>query len=325
MTVSRVINRHGSVSEEKRRRVEQAIALLGYVPNRAARELAAARHSRIALVHDNPSANWLSEVLVACLEQASRSDAELLLERCDDRADVKTLVDHLIAHRVDGVILPTPLCDDAKVLAAVVDAGLPMVQIAPGSPAQGADAVGIDEYRAAFDMTLHLVGKGHRRIGFITGNPDQTCNALRLAGYEAALAEAGIAPDARLIAGGDYSYRSGLAAAEQLLGREDRPTALFASNDDMAAATVATANRMGLDVPGDLSVCGFDDTAIATMIWPQLSTVRQPIGAIASHATLLLIDAIRCKQEDQPRAVQHMILPYEIVERDSVKPLPGQG
>lgn len=318
MTVSRVVNKEANVVPATRARVEAAIARIGYVPNQAARALAGARQCRIALLHDNPSATWLSELLVGCLAQASESDAQLLVERSDRPGSPAQLAAHLVSHRVDGVILPPPLCDDAGLLAALAQAGLAMVQVATGRPAAIADAVAIDDHAAARDMTRSMIALGHRRIGFIAGNPNQTASELRQAGYVSALAEAGIACDPALIVAGDFSYRSGLTAANALLELPDRPTAIFASNDDMAAAVVAMAHRRRLDVPGDLSVCGFDDTALSTTIWPELTTVHQPIGEMARAATRLVIEAVHALHEAAPRAVRHVCLPSGIVTRHSV-------
>jgi len=321
MTVSRVVNGESNVVAATREVVERAIARLGYVPNQAARALAGGRQSRIALLHDNPSAQWLSEVLVACLEQASAIGAQLLVERCEDHARFDRLVGHLVASRVDGVILPPPLGDNPEMLAALVKAGVPLVQIASGDATSNADSVGIDDCAAALAMTRRLIARGHRRIGFVVGGSGHTSSALRRDGYETALNEAGLAVDPALIVTGDFSYRSGLAATDTLLALAERPSAIFASNDDMAAAAISCAHRHGLDVPGDISICGFDDTAIATMIWPPLTTVRQPIGDMARQATELLGQAIRARQAGIARAVRHTCLPFELVERDSVADL----
>ena len=225
-----------------------------------------------------------------------------------------------MSHRIDGATLPPPLADDLRLLDALDRAGIVRVQLAPGIAAPTADAVGIDDRAAAREMARHLIALGHRRIGFITGDDALAASPLRLEGYRAALDEAGIPVDPAFVAAGDFSYRSGFEAAMRLLGLPDRPTAIFAANDDMAAAVVAAAHRQRLDVPHDVSVCGFDDTAMATMIWPQLTTVRQPIAAIAATATLLLIDALRSKAAGEPRAPHHRLLPFTLVTRESDGP-----
>ena len=319
MTVSRVVNRDSRVLPATRDRVEQAIAALGYVPNPAARSLAGRKQCRIALLHSNPSAAYLSEFLVGSLAGAAAADAQLVVELWNGAEVPATLARRLKDSRIDAVLLPPPLCDDALLIAALAGAGLPMAQIATGQPCPRSLAVTIDDADAARAMTAHLIALGHRRIGFIVGSPDQTASALRLAGYRRALAEAGIAADEHLIVAGDFSYRSGLDAAETLLAQANRPTAIFASNDDMAAAVVAVAHRRHLDVPGALSVCGFDDSAMATTIWPELTTVRQPIAEMARRATLMLGEAVRASPGSQP-APRCERLDFELVRRASDAP-----
>jgi len=131
-------------------------------------------------------------------------------------------------------------------------------------------------------MTAYLLELGHTRIAFIKGHPNQTASARRFEGYQAAMQEAGIPPDQNLIQQGYFTYRSGLEATEKLLARKKPATAIFASNDDMAAAAISVAHRRGLDVPRDLSVVGFDDTPTATTVWPELTTIRQPIAAMGT-------------------------------------------
>ncbi len=319
MTASRVVNREANVLPATREKVEQAIAALGYVPNAAARNLASGKQCRIALLHSNPSSAYLSEFLMGSLAQASVVNAQLVVEYCEDTDTADTLVDKLRSHRVDAVLLPPPLSDDSALVESLHAQGLPVAQIATGEPQAFAHAVSIDDEAAAHAMAKHLVSLGHSRIGFITGDSNQTASALRLKGYESALREAGLDVDRVLIRKGDFSYRSGLAASEKLLARPSRPTAIFASNDDMAAAAVATAHRHGLNVPADVSICGFDDTAMATTIWPELTTVRQPVAEMARTATALLEEAVRNRSGEQSKP-RHIVLDYAIVHRDSDGP-----
>jgi LacI family transcriptional regulator len=202
-------------------------------------------------------------------------------------------------------------------LDALTEAGVPTVVVATGSPPSGSAAVTIDDFEAARAMTEHLVKLGHSRIGFIIGNPNQTASELRHQGYLAALADAGLAADESLVVGGLFTYRSGLDGAEQLLDAKDPPTAIFASNDDMAAATVAVAHRRGLDVPGDLTVCGFDDSALATTIWPELTTIHQPIADMSRAAVELLVSAISHRRGGGKDANSHVVLDYTLVRRQS--------
>jgi LacI family transcriptional regulator len=318
MTVSRVVNGGQGVASDTRARVMTAIDALGYVPNLAARSLAGGRQDRFALLYDNPSAAWLSELLVGCLAQATDLNALLMVERCEAEIAPSDIVRRLTCHRIDGVILPPPLCDDPALLTALNDASMPMVQVATGHPSALASSVAIDDEAAAYQLTGHLIALGHRRIGHVSGNANQTASPLRRVGFERALAEAGIALDPELVVAGDFSWRSGFTAAEALLSRTDAPTAIFAGNDDMAAGVIAAAHRLGRDVPRDLSVSGFDDSAIATSVWPELTTIRQPLGAMARRAIALLSQA-RTGQADTWKR-RHECYAFELVERGSVGP-----
>jgi len=317
MTVSRVINGEASVTDTTRAKVQDAIRRLGYVPNPAARSLAGGRQSRLALLYSNPSAAYLSEFLVGTLQEAGASDAQLVVEHCTGEECAEVLAARLEAHRVDAVLLPPPLCDDVALLEVLRARGLPLVQIATGRPADFAQAVTIDDERAAHAMASHLIARGHQRIAFIAGDANQTASALRRRGYERALREAGLAVDPALVVEGDFTYRSGLAAAEALLGQVPAPTAIFASNDDMAAAASAVAHRRGLAVPRQVAIVGYDDTPIATTVWPELTTIRQPIQDMARLGTRLLIAAIQATRLGQAAPARHECLDFELVLRES--------
>lgn len=193
--------------------------------------------------------------------------------------------------------------------------------MATGRAPDWALSVSIDDRRAAYDMTRHLGALGHTRIGFITGDPKQTASGERLAGYRAALADMGLAFLPERVGAGLFTYRSGLEAAERLLGLHEPPTAIFASNDDMAAAAVAIAHRKGLDVPGDLTVCGFDDTVLATTIWPELTTIRQPVTEMSRTAIELLVREIRMRNaNDSSVDHPHVLADYALIRRQSDAP-----
>jgi LacI family transcriptional regulator len=317
MTVSRVINADANVRDSTREAVNAAIAQLSYAPNPAARSLAGAAQLRIALLYSNPSASYLSEFLVGSLDSAGRSDIQLIVEKCEIGDHEIEVAERLVRSGIDGVVLPPPLCDSRGVLDVLLGADIPTVVVATGrAPAQAA-SVSIDDFAAAKAMTEHLLSLGHARVGFIVGNPNQTASAERLEGYRAALIERGIAADDALVAAGLFTYRSGLDAAEHLLDAADPPSAIFASNDDMAAATVAVAHRRGLDVPGDLTVCGFDDSALATTIWPELTTIHQPIADMSRAAVELLVGIVRAARSGKADETRHMLLDYTLIRRQS--------
>jgi LacI family transcriptional regulator len=269
------------------------------------------------LIYSNPSAAYLSELLVGTLAEASAGNVQLIVEHWGENDTIDHLIGRLNAHRVEAVLLPAPLCEEPSLLDALQAEAIQIAQVATGKPSPFAHAVTIDDVGAAKTITAYLVSLGHRRIGFIRGNPAQFQSELRQAGYEQALREAGLAVDSALIEPGDFTYRSGLIAAENLLSLEQAPTAIFASNDDMAAAVVSAAHRRHLEVPGDLSICGFDDTMMATTVWPELTTIRQPIAEMARAATSLLARAVRSRIDGNPFEPHHQQLDYALVERGS--------
>ena len=265
----------------------------------------------------------MSELLIGCLAGVRSSEAQLLIEAFAGGEAVAPLIARLRLHRVDGVLLPALLCDDAALVGALVAAGFAVVRVAATCAMAGAAAVGIDDEGAAFAITDHLVRLGHRRVGCIAGPADHTVSALRLAGYRRALAGAGIGFDSEAVVAGAFTYRSGLVAAEALLRLPGRPTAIFACNDDMAAAAIAVAHRCHLDVPADLSVCGFDDSAMARTIWPEISTIRQPAAAMAERAALLLVEQVRARRRGGQAEFPQLRLDFELVKRGSEGPPRG--
>jgi LacI family transcriptional regulator len=317
MTVSRVVNNENSVRAVTRERVAAAIGRLNYSPNLAARSLAGAKEIRIALLYSNPSANYLSELLVGSLDCASRANVQLIVQKCEVGDREVDVAQKLVDAGIDGFVLSSPLCDSPGLIRAIVAADLPAVAVGSGAPSPAFLAVSIDEFAAARAMTRHILALGHRRIGFIMGDPAQSESWRRLEGYRAALSEAGLAAGDHLVARGQFTYKSGLAATEALLEGDEPPTAIFASNDDMAAAAVSVAHRQALEVPADLTVCGFDDTSLATAIWPELTTIRQPVAAMAGAGIELLIDEIRSRRDGGPACAPHVELEYRLVRRES--------
>ena len=322
MTVSRVVNREMNVRPETKQRVDAALASLHYRPNHAARHLAGARQLRIGVLYSNPSAGYLNEFLVGLLNKAFPAHLQLVVQKCDAEHHGRDMVERLLANGVDGLILPPPFCDSLPLIDQIVAGKVPAVAVASGRPDARLCAVSIDDRRAAHEMTTYLLGQGHRRIGFIVGHPNQTASESRLGGFRDAMAQAGLPVDEGLVVPGMFTYRSGLEAAQALLSQTPRPSAVFASNDDMAAATVAIAHRMKLEVPGDLTVVGFDDAALATTIWPELTTVRQPIVAMAEAAIDLLVRQIPASGDGAASDCEHVLMDFSLVHRQSDAP-PG--
>ena len=325
MTVSRVVNGGANVRESTRIAVLEAIERLKYWPNTAARSLAAGEATQIGLLYANPSAAYLSQFLIGALAGARRAGCHLVLEACEgESADEQAEATRSFANTaVKGVILPPPLSESAPVRAELAAAGIPAVAVAMGLPADDGLNVRIDDFAAAAAMTRHLLDLGHRNIGFIRGHPNQVSSAERHRGFAAALAERGIDASGAAVEQGYFTFRSGMVAAERLLSRPHPPTAIFASNDDMAAAAVGVAHRRGLRVPDDISIVGFDDTSLATTVWPELTTIRQPIAAMAETAVNLLLARLR---SDDAGSIEEQVLDHELVVRESSgRPPAGSG
>lgn len=319
MTVSRVVNGGKNVRDSTRLAVQETVALLNYSPNSAARSLAAGDASHIGLLYANPSAAYLSQFLIGALEAARRSGAHLVLESCesDDAQDQADVARRLAQSDVDGFILPPPLSESQPILAELQLVDMPLVTVAMGLPHDKILNVRIDDHAAAAEMTRHLISLGHRRIGLIKGHPNHVASHDRARGFSDTLKANGIPVEDGPVEQGYFSYRSGMSAAERLLALPNPPTAIFACNDDMAAAAVSVAHRLGMSVPGDLSVVGFDDTALATTIWPELSTVRQPIAEMAEAAVEMLLTEINRLRIGGRRQQRERVLTHDLIIRQS--------
>jgi LacI family transcriptional regulator len=320
MTVSRVLNAEPNVRPETRERVQAAIRDLNYRPNLSARNLARANTYFIGLLYDNPSAGYISELLIGALNRCRKAGYHLIVESCGsaDQDWESSIADMLRTSNFDGVIIPPPVCDNAAVLDAVEAAKLPHVRISPDTLLDRSPRVVTDDREASRRMADYLLELGHRRIGFIQGPEGHGASRERFEGFSEAMAAAGQEIDSELVVPGAFTYRSGLDAAERLLTLKQRPTAVFASNDDMAVAVIALAHRYSLNIPDDLTVVGFDDTQTATAIWPQLTTVRQPISAMASEAVELLAECLDLERSGEAGHVnERREIHSEIVIRDS--------
>jgi LacI family transcriptional regulator len=322
MTVSRVINKERNVRDETRLSVLETIERLNYSPNTAARNLAAGEAMHIGLLYSNPSAAYLSQFLVGALEAARAAGVHLVIEPCEseDEAEQCDVARSFAQADAKGVILPPPLSESVPILSELALSKTPVVTVAMGKLYPNALNVRIDDFAAAREMTNHLIGLGHKRIGLITGHPEHIASLEREKGFLAAVDAAGLSREGIAIEQGFFTFRSGLDAAERLLKRKSRPTAIFASNDDMAAAVISVAHRQGLRVPGDLTVAGFDDTAPATTVWPELTTIRQPVSDMAAAALELLLADLRHRRRGAGALSQEAVLKHQLIIRESSGP-----
>lgn len=319
MTVSNVLGNKQNVRQSTRDRVMAAVRELNYIPNLAARSLAGRSVTRIGLLYRNIENAFLSSILVGALDATTRLGAQLLLRRLDsgDPAEIAQQMQALVDSGAHAILIVPPYCEIANRHGLTKNFEVPIVALSPGADLPNDHCVRIDDFAAARDMTAYLIGLGHRDIGFIRGGTGHLIHRTRCDGYKAAIEEAGLDVQSHLIADGDLSFESGLTAGETLLGRAQRPTAIFASNDDMAAAVVSLAHRRGLQIPRDLSVVGFDDTPIAVKIWPSLTTIRQPGAEISTVATTQAVALAR--GEATANNISNIYLPYELILRESTQ------
>jgi LacI family transcriptional regulator len=320
-TVSRVINRSPLLNDETRQRVEKVIGEIGYTPNPQARALALGRNFLIGLIHDNPNAQMVLNVQQGILEALQATEFEMVVRPVDRNSsmmldDVRAFLER---QRLFGVVLLPPISENDALARLCDEVGCRYVRMGSAELDDPAHMVASNDREAVRGATEHLIQQGHRLIGLIEG-PDGFRSAReRRLGFEDALAGAGIKLPRSLIARGNYTFETGVTGANRLLDLSPRPTAIFASNDEMAAGVVFAARERGIGVPEELSVIGFDDTPIAAHIWPPLTTVRWPIVSMARSAARKLFGDIAGTAE----AAEPTMLPSTLVKRGSVAPPAG--
>lgn len=322
MTVSRVLNDKGVVKEATRDKVQQAIRDLKYRPNISARRLAGGQSLFIGLLYVNPSGGYLSKILAGSLEACRVNRHHLVLQDFGAHAPYdkpENMVQALKAAGLDGVVVTPPLSNNLPLTRAIKASGLAMAKVAPDDIFEAGPHVAIDDRAAARDMLEFIASKGHTRIGFVKGPDSHPSTHHRYEGFLQGMEIRGLKPNADYVRQGDFTYKSGLDAGRQLLSLPNPPTAIFAANDDMAGGIVTAAHTLGVSVPAQVSVVGFDDTELATNMWPELTTVRQPIAEMASRAVTLIAATIRGDHETI--AANRGLLNYDIIERDTVSDL----
>lgn len=316
-TVSRVYNDEPNVREAIREKVRQAGAELRYRPNAAARNLVERRSHLIGLFFENPSASYVTELQMGALDRLRDTRYRLLIFPVENREDIRgALIETAHASGLDGIIVTPPMSDDPEILAELTASAMPFARVAGDVNVHPTDSVTIDDEAAVMDLMDYLLELGHRKIAIVIGDPTHRSAELRLAGYRRALQKAGIERSPDYEVQGGFSFASGLAAGRKLLSLEEPPTAIFASNDDMAAAVMQIAHDRSLSVPGDLTVVGFDDSAIARMVSPQITTVRQPIFEMTRGAADMLLHHIETGEASPSRQIDYKL----IVRQSADKP-----
>lgn len=311
-TVSRVINREPNVRPTVKASVTEAIRALGYVPNRAARSLAGTRSFVIGTIFDNPSPSYIVALQRGAMAACRDAGYHLTIDEIDMTHDVGGQITRILeTSRMDGLILSPPVTDSDVVLSTLEDQALAYVRLAPSAFPERSHAITIDDAAAAAEMAHHLWHLGHRHFALISGPETHGASALRLDGFLTGIKEAGGNRDMVRVVPGDFTFRAGMVAGLELLSGKPRPTAIFASNDDMAAGVYGAASRLDLRIPDDVSVTGFDDSAVAERVWPPLTTIRQPVSAMAAEAARILIEG----QRGDPN--RHVAMTYTLIVRQS--------
>ena len=315
-TVSRVLNQAPNVRGLTRDKVVAAAEALDYRPNLSARQLASNRTFLVGMLYDDPKPtnenDYITAVQTGALQACRDAGYHLLINPC--RADSPDLVQEVIglSRQVDGFIVLQPLSDMQQLNESLLENGITCVRVSQ-RPFGEFPWISVADADAAEEMTEHFLRLGHRRIGFIMGHPDHGQSYDRLLGYRRTLERHSIPFDNSLVRQGRFDHESGYQCARSLLSSAPAPTAIFASNDPMAMGVLSAAHEMGLDVPGQLSVAGFDDSPMARHAWPPLTTVRQPIAEVARLATDELLAHLQGRSNGTP----HHCLRAELVLRAS--------
>ena len=323
-TVSRVINNVATVKTHTREKVLRVIRKLDYHPNPSARGLSGSRSFLIGLVYDGMGHYYATSVLAGVVETCRAAHYQVIMQPCDSRSTSLTeeISRNVKQSRAAGVILTPPLSDQAALLAVLKQQRIPYVRIAPAEHSDNQRSVYTNDREISARMTEHLAALGHTRIGFIIGHPDHAAVGDRYKGYMDGLKNCGLDLDPSIVAQGFNDHMSGMQGARKLLQlpEKSRPSAIFASNDHMAAGVLAVAHSLGIAVPDELSVAGFDDMPLASQVWPALTTVRQPISAMSAKAADLLLQQLRGEPEDRTAHV----LESSITFRQSTGPAHNQ-
>ena len=330
-TVSRVINNEPNVRPEMKDRVQASIDRLGYVPSIAAQRMSGSRSYLILAINDRDrtiadwtarqGTDWVDQMLLGGMLKCAEHGYRMIFELVDTHSDhvERELLGAIAALQPDGIILTPPHSDNPQIVALLDQQRIPFVRI--GSKQNGAGIpLSMDDEGSARTATQYLLDRGHIRVGFISGSSEYALSGWRVDGWRAVMAAHRLETDG-LLAEGDFSYASGEAAARRLLESANPPTAIIASNDQMALATLEVARSLGLSVPRDLSLVSFDNTPLVHFTQPPLTAVDQPIAATASKAVELIIAA----QKGDPAPDALTVVPANIHERDSVAPPPGKG
>jgi len=309
-TVSRVLNDEPGVRPSTKEKVLKAAAELNYKVNLSARSLRSKRQHLVALLINNPSRNYSQDVQFGAMIGCQNAGLNLIVENPFDEDSLERLSNQ---SGILGVILTPPQSDDVSLIKKLVSMEIQVIRVGTEVEIDGSARICIDDRQAAFDITQHLIDLGHKSIALINGPPTHNVCQRRKDGYFDALDAADIPIDRKMVATGDFTYASGMEHAETILNSSRRPSAIFAGNDEMAAGCLAAAYKLNIRVPEQLSVVGFDDSPIARVIYPALTTVHQSTREMTQRAVELLDK----KHQSDESGDQAIVLPHQLIIRES--------
>ncbi|WP_147805254.1 catabolite control protein A [Alkalicoccus halolimnae] len=313
-TVSRVVNGNPNVKPTTRKRVVEAIDELGYRPNAVARGLASKKTTTVGVIIPDISSIFFSELARGIEDIATMYKYNIILSNSDQNKEKEIhLINTLLEKQVDGIVfMGGEITKEHE--ETFKKSPVPIVLSATIDEKKEFPSVNIDYNQAAFDAVSAIIRQGHTRIGMLSGTLEDPINGYqKFAGYKRALQEADIELDDNLVVIGDYTHDSGLEAMEQFLKLENRPTALFASTDEMALGLIHGAQDAGFKIPDDFEIIGFDNTRLAMMVRPTLSTVVQPMYDIGA-VSMRLLTKLMNKEQVEENAV---VLPHRMEYRQS--------
>ena len=316
-TVSRVINNKPDVAPQTRKHIQALIEAMGYTPDPIARSMKGTTQTLGCIVPNLSDYNF-SAIVQAAQEEARKQGYFILIGSAESEFDVPPLLNELVDRRVDGLLVVNPRDDNRyRHFLPLIDAGMPVVYIKNNPINEPVSAVSLDDETGGFFATQHLISLGHTLIVTILGRENEECTQKRFAGFQKALRQGNIEEDQRLIVSGDWSAKSGQAAVSKLLGYQAQFSAIFAQNDWMAIGAMRALREVGLKIPQDVSVIGYDDQPMAAFLDPPLTTIRQPIEAFGRSAAKLIIEAIH-QPDLRPKVIE---LEPSLVIRETCAPL----
>jgi DNA-binding LacI/PurR family transcriptional regulator len=319
-TVSRVLNSKGEVDPKTAELVWEAVRKLNYHPNASARALVRKRTDMIGVMLAEVSDPFYEKIVKGIESVVNERNMGVFFYNSYDNLDDHKLIisSALEGSQVDGLVVVGSNLGDRKTLLEIINQGLPIAFIERYFTDAKITCVICDNKQGASAAVEYLLELGHRRIGCITGNLHLQTGIDRLDGYKSTLQKYGLPVEEELIALGNYQHSSGYEGMKQLLTLPEKPTAVFAANDMMAIGAILAIKEMGLLVPEDISVVGYDDITFAPMVYPQLTTIRQPLFEMGVLAARGLIDRITMGEQAE---IVKRILPAELIVRKSTRPL----